>query len=236
MISSLVVSVVLGCFTVAAAQLPPEIMVDRFLLKAEQSIREEDYAGARAAMERILSLQKEHGLEAAPEDHFRYAKVWQASGAPERALESLTRYLQLRGREADHYTEALELMNRAEADMAGPPGSIIDYRGAIKARTEAQPTAADRGPGPAPTGPAGMEFVRIPAGEFLMGSTSGEAVDNERPVTRVRISEGSYLGKYEVTQSEWQAVMGTNPSEFSGCGAVLWRRSLGTMCKSSSGG
>ena len=82
-------------------------MVDRFLLKAEQSIREEDYAGARAAMESILSLHKEHGVEAAPEDHFRYAKVWQASSAPERALESLTRYLQLRGRQADQYTEAL---------------------------------------------------------------------------------------------------------------------------------
>ena len=41
---------------------------------------------------------------------------------------------------------------------------------------------------------------------------------DERPVTRVRISQGYYLGKTEVTQAEWQAVMGNNPSHFSGCG------------------
>ena len=63
-----------------------------------------------------------------------------------------------------------------------------------------------------------MEFVWIPAGEFRMGSTSSDARDWEQPVTQVRISRGFWLGKYEVTQSEWQGVMGTNPSKFSGCG------------------
>ena len=51
-----------------------------------------------------------------------------------------------------------------------------------------------------------------------MGSTSGEARSNERPPIRVRIIRGFWLGKYEVTQSEWRAVMGTNPAQFSGCG------------------
>ncbi len=64
----------------------------------------------------------------------------------------------------------------------------------------------------------GMEFVGIPPGEFLMGSTSRHAYDDERPVTGVRMSQGFYLGKTEVTQAEWQAVMGSNPSRFSGCG------------------
>ena len=63
----------------------------------------------------------------------------------------------------------------------------------------------------------GTEFVWVPPGEFMMGSTS-LADRNEQPVTRVRISKGFYLGKYEVTQDEWQAVMGNNPSFFSGCG------------------
>ena len=64
----------------------------------------------------------------------------------------------------------------------------------------------------------GMEFAWIPAGEFRMGSTSSEADDDEKPVTRVRISRGFWLGRHEVTQAEWQEVMGTNPSQFSGCG------------------
>ena len=63
-----------------------------------------------------------------------------------------------------------------------------------------------------------MEFVWIPAGEFRMGSTSSEADDDKRPVMRVRLSRGFWLGKYEVTQSEWQSVMGSNPSWFSDCG------------------
>ena len=63
----------------------------------------------------------------------------------------------------------------------------------------------------------GMEFIWIPPGEFRMGSTSLRTPDAE-PVTRVQISRGFWLGKYELTQADWQAVMGTNPSEFSGCG------------------
>ena len=73
-------------------------------------------------------------------------------------------------------------------------------------------------PGDTMTGPAGMEFGWVPAGEFRMGSTSGEADSDEQPVTRVRISRGFWLGKYEVTRSEWQAVMGSNPSSFDWCG------------------
>ena len=64
----------------------------------------------------------------------------------------------------------------------------------------------------------GIEFVWVPAGEFRMGSTRPEADDDEQPVTQVRISRGFWLGEYEVTQAEWQTVMGTNPSWFDECG------------------
>ena len=64
----------------------------------------------------------------------------------------------------------------------------------------------------------GMEFVWIPGGEFRMGSTSREAFDDEQPIRQVRIGEGFWLGKHEVTQSEWQRVMGSNPSGFDECG------------------
>jgi len=68
------------------------------------------------------------------------------------------------------------------------------------------------------TNSIGMEFVRIPAGTFIMGSpdTDAEAFDVEKPAHRVTISQPFYLGKYPVTQAQWEAVMGNNPSEFKG--------------------
>ncbi|MFC1492555.1 formylglycine-generating enzyme family protein [candidate division KSB1 bacterium] len=56
-------------------------------------------------------------------------------------------------------------------------------------------------------------MVLIPAGEFMMGSSSGR--DSEKPVHRVML-DGYYLGKFEITQKEWEAVMGFNPSKFDG--------------------
>jgi formylglycine-generating enzyme required for sulfatase activity len=55
-----------------------------------------------------------------------------------------------------------------------------------------------------------MEFVLIPSGTFKMGSDTGD--QDERPVHQVTISKAFYMGKYEVTQGQWQAVMGSNPS------------------------
>jgi formylglycine-generating enzyme required for sulfatase activity len=60
----------------------------------------------------------------------------------------------------------------------------------------------------------GIEFVLIQPGEFLMGSNSG--FDDEKPPHQVRISKPFYLGQYEVTQGQWQAVMGRNPSSLAG--------------------
>ena len=61
----------------------------------------------------------------------------------------------------------------------------------------------------------GMEFALIPRGTFTMGSPSSEVdrYDNEVP-HKVTISQDFYLGKYEVKQSEFDRVMGFNPSGF----------------------
>lgn len=57
-----------------------------------------------------------------------------------------------------------------------------------------------------------MELVKIPKGYFQMGSNDGGS--NEKPVHKVCITKPFYMGKYEVTQGQWQAIMGNNPSEF----------------------
>jgi formylglycine-generating enzyme required for sulfatase activity len=68
------------------------------------------------------------------------------------------------------------------------------------------------------TNSIGMEFVKIPAGEFNMGSPSNEEGrgDSECPIHHVKISNAFYMGKYEVTQKQWRDVMGDSPSNFKG--------------------
>jgi formylglycine-generating enzyme required for sulfatase activity len=63
------------------------------------------------------------------------------------------------------------------------------------------------------TNSVGMQFVRIPAGSFVMGSPDSdpEARDFEKPQHPVTISKPFYIGRYEVTQEQWEAVMGSNP-------------------------
>jgi len=50
-----------------------------------------------------------------------------------------------------------------------------------------------------------------------MGDTFGGGYDNEKPVHNFCVSDFS-IGKYEVTQGQWKAIMGSNPSYFSSCG------------------
>ena len=70
----------------------------------------------------------------------------------------------------------------------------------------------------------GMEFVLIPDGTFKMGAPRSFVYAPEtpanysRPVHQVTISKPFYIGKYEVMQGEWEAVMGENPSHFKECG------------------
>jgi formylglycine-generating enzyme required for sulfatase activity len=60
----------------------------------------------------------------------------------------------------------------------------------------------------------GIAFILIPAGTFQMGSERGS--NDEKPVHIVRLSRPFYLGICPVTQRQWEAVMGSNPSRFQG--------------------
>jgi formylglycine-generating enzyme required for sulfatase activity len=62
-----------------------------------------------------------------------------------------------------------------------------------------------------------MEFVAIPPGDFLMGAPESEARSfDELPQHAVSIGRPFYLGKYQVTRQQWKAVMGDDPSLFTG--------------------
>ena len=61
-------------------------------------------------------------------------------------------------------------------------------------------------------------MVYIEGGTFTMGATSepyNDAYENEKPINQVTVTS-FFIGRYEVTQKEWEAVMGGNPSKFKG--------------------
>ena len=62
-----------------------------------------------------------------------------------------------------------------------------------------------------------IEFVLIKGDCFQMGDTFGDGQADEKPVHTVCVDD-FYIGKYEVTQGQWQSVMGNNPSFFKNCG------------------
>jgi formylglycine-generating enzyme required for sulfatase activity len=63
--------------------------------------------------------------------------------------------------------------------------------------------------------PGCPEMVEIPQGSFTMGSNNGE--EDERPAHNVTIAKSYAIGKTEVTQEQWVALMGDNPSYFATC-------------------
>jgi formylglycine-generating enzyme required for sulfatase activity len=71
-----------------------------------------------------------------------------------------------------------------------------------------------------------MSFMLIPAGEFTMGILDNETWPGiaELPRHRVRISHPFWMGKYEVTQQQWKAVMGSLPSGIRKDELAFWER------------
>ena len=77
--------------------------------------------------------------------------------------------------------------------------------------------ASNKSPEKTLTNSIGMKFMLIPAGEFQMGSPANEeGREDWEQQHRVRITHPFYLGAYEVTQEQFQQVMGNNPSDFKG--------------------
>ena len=63
-----------------------------------------------------------------------------------------------------------------------------------------------------------LDMVRVEAGTFTMGATPEmeNPLNDEKPAHQITLTNDYYIGKYEVTQALWQAVMGNNPSNFKG--------------------
>ena len=170
--------------TAMGQELPPAIQVDRYLLQAAAFTRDGEARAALAALDRVLELQAEHGVEIPEAFWFRHAQAALAAGNAEMAVTSAIRYLELTDRDGEHYIAALEVLNQAEAlQTRFPPGTQFSDCGACP------------------------QMVVVPAGTFTMGSPASEEgrVDWEGPQHSVTIPAPFAVGVYEVTFAEWDA-------------------------------
>ena len=111
--------------------------------------------------------------------------------------------------------------DNSPSDVAEPSSPAVTPVKAEHAEADAPKT----NPGSEPNVPGvmeatnsiGMKLRLIPAGEFMMGFQATEAArEDYEPQHRVSITKPFYMGVTEVTQEQYQKVMGTNPSEFKG--------------------
>jgi len=97
----------------------------------------------------------------------------------------------------------------------------IGFLAALAALAQSQsapsPNASKSVPGGAKN-PAQIEFVKIAPGEFTMGCVPGDTdcIEDEVPRHKVQLTKSFEMGKYEVTQAQWETVMGSNPSDNKG--------------------
>lgn len=82
-------------------------------------------------------------------------------------------------------------------------------------KVSARPFEDPKAPVKIVTNSLGMKFVWIPPGQFKMGSPSKEPQrDKQETQHTVTLTKGFFMGVHPVTQEQWQAIMGENPSEF----------------------
>ncbi|MGR3279058.1 caspase, EACC1-associated type [Acaryochloris marina NIES-2412] len=128
-------------------------------------------------------------------------------------------------------TIGLLASNDSSEDPVSNPNEIVtvDAQGKIIDRQplpQLQSLSEDLGNG------LGLEMVLIPGKTFTMGSPSNEPERNDDEGPQYKVTVPSfYLGKYQVTQAQWEAIMGTNPSNFKGANRpveqVSWNDAVG---------
>ena len=101
------------------AELPPEITIDRLLVRAERQAQEGEHRAALATLSEVLALVDEHDMAAPDAFWFRYAQAASVAGEHAQAVESATRYLAAAGRGGEHYRAALELLEKFRPGGAG---------------------------------------------------------------------------------------------------------------------
>jgi formylglycine-generating enzyme required for sulfatase activity len=177
-------------------ELAPEVQLDLLVNSATKSMKAGRWEDAVQSFEKAMEL----GVNLPGEFYFLYGKALFKTGIYEYSLSSLTNYLTLVGREGKYYEEAITLVVDAENKQKEKVRRTSESK---QQQTDAAKETED-----------GMVFVK--GGCFDMGDIFGTGASDEKPVHRVCVGD-FYLGKTEVTQKQWEDVVGSNPSKFQ-CG------------------
>lgn len=109
-----------------------------------------------------------------------------------------------------------ETGQRDRAELVRLTRTLTDHREATEYRVQELLASGIQPCVPLLTNSVGMKFALIPAGTFVMGSPESETdyADYKGPQHEVEITRPFYMGIYQVTQEQYERVMGVNPSHF----------------------
>ena len=162
-------------------QLPPDIMVDRHLVRTERFLADGDPSAALESMNESLALHQEHDVVLQDDFDFQNGQVAFAAGRTQTAVRSLNEYPVVAGREGEFYREALESVDAAEVRL--------ERKAAQRRRAELERRRADA---------ARRRAARWPPGHLFRDcETCPEMV--------VLRGSAVALGRYEVTLREYRA-------------------------------
>ena len=205
-------------------QLPPEILVDRHLVRIERLLADEAYDAARDVLNEINALQQAHNLALEEEFHFTYARLAFVAGLHETAIDAVNDYLLAAGRDGEFYRDALELLDSAEVALRlaeterrraeAERQRIEEARRRERARRQENYDLARRQIDLAATalprdelrsGGLGPEMVSIASGRFQFATSYQSTWQGAEPYLEWAIIDRPFaISKYEVTRRAFE--------------------------------
>ena len=204
------------CGMAVSQDLPDDILADQYLLEAKKALENGQPQTARQAFEKIEALDTEPPLEF----YLFFGKLLVEHGTTvddaRQGQASLKQFVVNIEKSSEYYRPTLELLS-----AAGKKIEKTEQRRAEEAKRQAaaqERAATLKDSLPLLLKNLQQQMVGVPGGTFTMGCTEEQSScdEDEKPVRQVQVKSFT-IGKYEVTQDLWEAVMGKNPSKFRNC-------------------
>ena len=191
---------------------PPYEGSDNSLISQHKSAKLPSVSGKIENSKLADSIQAVLQKACAKEPSARYGSAKEMRGAVEGLIQAKSKpNPEWEKMEAEH-KKRMEELRKKEEELKARERVVVHERKVETVNT----TVVTKQTPDTYTNSLGMEFILIPEGEFMMGAVPQDknASDDEKPQHKVRITKPFYMGKYPVTQEEWERLMGNNPSSF----------------------